>query len=125
MFAAPGDFRGEKLMRSTLSALAVCLLGLVISKPAAAAAAAYKVTVLPLPAGVQSAEVFGVSGASQVGRARGNDFYGHALLWNGTSESVVDLHPAGFVYSEARGVSGASQVGFGAGPGHALLWNGT
>jgi hypothetical protein len=50
----------------------------------------------------------------------------HALRWNGTAESVVDLHPVGFHTSYALDVSGASQVGYGFGlQNHALLWNGT
>jgi probable HAF family extracellular repeat protein len=104
----------------------------VISKTAAAAAPAYKVTVLPPPAGFwNSISVWGVSGASLVGSGEPFEcgFCQHALLWNGTAESVVDLHPSGFRWSEARAVSGASQVGFGLGPSangfHALLWNGT
>ena len=118
-------------MRSRHCAFAVCLLGLVISKTAAAAAPAYKVTVLLPPAGFGGVEVSGVSGASQVGSGTPLDCFHcrHALLWNGTAESVVDLHPSGFSWSQARGVSGASQVGFGLGPPtnevHALLWNGT
>jgi hypothetical protein len=64
-----------------------------------------------------------------VGLLPGND-NGHALLWNGTAASVVDLHPAGFNFSGANGVWGGSQVGAGRGPAtgfstHALLWNGT
>ena len=54
----------------------------------------------------------------------------HALLWNGTAESVVDLHPTGFTETYANAVSGAVQVGSGSGPAtndlmNALLWNGT
>ena len=55
----------------------------------------------------------------------------HALLWNGTAASLVDLHPAaGFTNTEATGVSGNVQVGFGRGAAtshidHALMWNGT
>src|SRR2546428_268149 len=35
----------------------------------------------------------------------------HALLWIGTADMVVDLHPAGFAETAAVGVSGAQQVG--------------
>ncbi|HYE15968.1 MAG TPA: hypothetical protein VD968_16115, partial [Pyrinomonadaceae bacterium] len=61
----------------------------------------------------------------------------HALLWSGTAESVVDLHPpTDFYYSAAYGIHGNQQVGWGyfskyiigygrmAGN-HALLWSGT
>ncbi|MCH8275732.1 MAG: hypothetical protein IH851_13190 [Armatimonadetes bacterium] len=37
---------------------------------------------------------------------------GHALLWSGSAESFVDLHPEGFDASHALGVSGGRQVGF-------------
>jgi hypothetical protein len=60
-----------------------------------------------------------------LGSATGN--YEHALLWNGTAASVVDLHPAGFSDSNATAVSGAGQVGYGysEGSNHAFLWSGT
>jgi hypothetical protein len=49
-------------------------------------------------------------------------------LWQGTAESVVDLHPAGYDLSSAKSVAGGSQVGWGRTTGgdvHALLWQGT
>jgi uncharacterized membrane protein len=51
-------------------------------------------------------------------------------LWNGTSGSVVDLHPNEFFESSALAASVKSQVGYGyASPTgtntHALLWTGT
>jgi hypothetical protein len=54
----------------------------------------------------------------------------HALLWAGTRDSVVDLHPAGFTESTAIGVAGGTQVGYGysdatANYYHALKWNGS
>lgn len=51
----------------------------------------------------------------------------HALLWLGTAESVVDLHPSGWIYSRAWGTSGSQQVSWGrcSGGVHALLWSGT
>lgn len=62
----------------------------------------------------------------------------HALLWSGSADSVVDLHPRDVyvVYSVAHGVSGGQQVGAtinsSARPGinsigrwHAVLWTGT
>jgi hypothetical protein len=53
---------------------------------------------------------------------------GHALLWEDSAESVVDLHPAGFDYSWAFATSGSQQVGSGdvtGGDWHALVWEGT
>ncbi len=55
----------------------------------------------------------------------------HALLWKGTADSVVDLHPtsfAGVTHSSALSVSGSQQVGSAYGdavPEHAFLWNGS
>jgi hypothetical protein len=58
----------------------------------------------------------------------------HALLWSGTAESVVDLHPvSGYDYTSANGVGGGQQVGWGRAFdsvakriwSHALLWTGT
>ena len=54
----------------------------------------------------------------------------HALLWHGTAESVVDLHPANWDASYANGVKNGTQVGYGfvvAGesPTSALVWHGT
>ncbi len=70
-----------------------------------------------------------IDGNTEVGygTAGGKD---HALKWNSTAQSKVDLHPAGFESSRATDVSGAVQVGTGRLPGfpvnqHALLWSGT
>jgi hypothetical protein len=54
----------------------------------------------------------------------------HALLWHGSADSVVELHPAGFDVSFAFDVSGNEQVGDGVISlqtfvTHALLWHGT
>jgi hypothetical protein len=51
----------------------------------------------------------------------------HALLWTGSADSVVDLHPSGFTDSFAFGVFDDQQVGDGiAGDvSHALLWTGS
>ena len=57
----------------------------------------------------------------------------HAILWNGTAASAVDLHPtnlSGFAWSVAYDVAGNQQTGSGKGlaldaPSHALLWTGT
>jgi hypothetical protein len=77
----------------------------------------------------------GVHGDQQVGDGiaintnQTINFY-HALLWNGSAGSVVDLNPASFDDSAAVATDGIYQVGYGAGSGtsgngHALLWNGT
>src|SRR4051794_29706580 len=54
----------------------------------------------------------------------------HAMYWQSTTSSAVDLNPAGFDYSEAHGVWGQTQVGFAQGNGidfdeHPMLWHGT
>lgn len=72
--------------------------------------------------------------AKQVGRGSGPATYDpqfgvwedHALLWNGTADSAVDLHPSGMVYSDAYGIGPGQIVGDAGGtPGlHAILWSG-
>src|SRR5262249_2751280 len=56
-----------------------------------------------------------VSGDSQVGEGTGPTTGGntHALLWHGTTDSLVDLNPAGYGYSAAYAVDGNNQVGVG------------
>jgi len=60
----------------------------------------------------------------------------HAMLWNGSSQSMVDLHPTQFTQfdcSQAMGIGGGQQVGFLYNyssqslptVSHAVLWNGT
>jgi hypothetical protein len=92
------------------------------------------------PHGFRYTEAHGVSAGYQVGVGWGPatstpDFPGgadHALLWNGSAASVVDLHPSsGFFESAAIDVWHGQQVGFGPvgagplGPSHALLWAGS
>jgi len=58
----------------------------------------------------------------------------HAMLWNGTAASAIDLHPPGLTLptssSRAYGVSSTNQVGYAIADGisgspHATLWSGT
>ncbi|MGI8923965.1 MAG: hypothetical protein ACR2HJ_08010 [Fimbriimonadales bacterium] len=74
----------------------------------------------------------GAGGGQQVGHM--NLFKvgaSHALLWSGSQESFVDLHPAGWDGSYAVGVDGGKQIGyrersFGQGRGQfATLWSGS
>jgi hypothetical protein len=76
----------------------------------------------------------GISGGIQVGYgATVTDVNAqHALLWNNTAASFVDLHPAGFNTSMAYATSGPNQVGiavFNSPVGevlmHAQLWSGS
>ena len=91
------------------------------------------------PTGFTHTESLGVSGSQQVGygfgAATGSTPDGgiqidHALLWTGTSASVVDLHPSGYYDSQAESVSGGVQVGYADVDAtfdtpHAFLWTGT
>lgn len=81
-----------------------------------------------------SSVAYGVSGGQQVGRAWGA--YGHAALWSGASQSIVNLQPPAYAggYSIAYGVSGGQQVGWVQAfywapdpetPTRAALWGGT
>lgn len=79
----------------------------------------------------------GISGEEQVGGGYlpiGSDPFDpyrlHAILWKGSADTHVDLHPLGFDSSWAVGVDGGNQFGMGSGPStggkqHALLWSGT
>lgn len=53
----------------------------------------------------------------------------HALLWQGSAASAIDLHTPGFDETEALAVRDQAQVGYGIPSGssrtHALLWHGT
>ena len=75
-------------------------------------------------------DAFGIWDGQQVGIGAGTftGSHGHALLWTGTAESVVDLHPNGFIRTLAYGTSDSQQVGYGwlasTGMSHALLWYG-
>jgi hypothetical protein len=104
-------------------AVVACMLNLLVA--GVAHPITYKATILRHPNSVG----YGASDGFQVGSgAVGTSF--HALLWSGSTESTVDLHPDGFAHSEAFDVSGNNQVGSGeveaAGSNlHALLWSGT
>lgn len=74
-----------------------------------------------------SSTAFGVDEHHQVGVA--HIAYGptHAVMWTGSAESWVDLHPFGYGTSEARAVDGGQQVGYVVPKGlpRASLWTGT
>lgn len=102
--------------------------GVVWNGPAGAATSLYH------PA-FTNIEVSETDGLTQVGFGKFLGSNSHALLWHGTEESVVDLHPTGLPgYSDgsgssyAFGVHGNQQVGYGEpffvdSGAHALLWN--
>jgi len=72
-----------------------------------------------------------ISSTQQVGYgsylASGGNY--HALLWNGSAASYIDLNPSGFDWSFAQGINATQQVGSGRAPGagfdQALLWSGS
>jgi hypothetical protein len=85
------------------------------------------------PAGFTTANAYGISGSFQVGNAvhptlTGNQY--HAMLWNSTAASYIDLHallPAGvYVRSDALGIApNGDVIGSAVTPGgqaHAILW---
>ena len=81
------------------------------------------------PSGFATSVAVATDGAHQVGSGTPPPCCnGHALMWFGTANSVVDLHPvSGYSGSSAFGVNGGQQVGEGtAGTlSHALLWTGS
>jgi hypothetical protein len=94
------------------------------------------------PSGYDRSGASGTNGTQQVGYGVPSGFTifeKHALLWNGSAESVVDLNPEGY-FSTAFGISGTQQVGYKYKrndgslqdnqlifyeDAHAVLWNGT
>jgi hypothetical protein len=82
------------------------------------------------PAGYTYSGANDTNGIQQVGSGKGSATGGrrHALLWSGTAESFVDLHPDGFLTSTAVAISDSQQVGWAWSPekyDHAMLWTGT
>ncbi len=72
----------------------------------------------------------GIFGTEQVGAGTNSANSQHALLWNSTAGSFVDLNPVGFTNSFAAGIYGTQQVGYGKTTGtaaatNALIWAGT
>jgi hypothetical protein len=76
------------------------------------------------------------SGTQQIGSGRwttlGGGMHDHALLWSGSADSAVDLHPSHLPdinESIGLGTDGRQQVGIGqltpVHPPHALLWSGS
>jgi probable HAF family extracellular repeat protein len=74
-----------------------------------------------------------VSETNQVGYGYGpvTSYQEYALLWSGSAESAIDLHPPGYFMTQVFATSGPIQVGSGAAdvPGQphkrALLWHGS
>jgi len=113
----------------------ICVVLAALSAACAPARALTYTATLLHPTGYAGSAATGASGTFQVGYGAGSGIptgtgQDHALLWNGSAASMVDLNPAGFEYSEAVAVSGNLQAGSGKGPAtsnqfHALIWNGT
>jgi hypothetical protein len=82
--------------------------------------------------GYQYSSAEGTDGVSQVGYAYNALGIQHGMLWHGTANSAIDLHPTApglmLERSVAIGVSGNQQVGFmrrSFSADHAVVWNGT
>lgn len=129
------QFDGSSMIRShanSLLALTIhiaLLLGIAPAARSDNSAREYTATFLPLPVGYVWSEAYDSFEAQQVGRGGGaaTDNETHAILWNGNTSSLVDLHPDGYDYSFAGSVHGKNQVGWVGGPSsqHAALWQGT
>lgn len=109
----------------------VFLALMVIASGAASQAfgVSYNLVELHPSSGFSTSEATGTSGTQQAGYGWTTGGYRHALLWNGSAGSYVDLHPGGFNESQARGIYGTQQVGYGHDLGtssyHAYLWSGS
>jgi hypothetical protein len=80
------------------------------------------------PGGFSDSQAYGISGTQQAGYGHGSATgeQNHALLWNGSASSYVDLNPTGSTYSAAWGNNGAYQVGqVGIVGAKAAMWSGT
>src|SRR5262245_24323371 len=84
----------------------------VVLNISSARAATYAATLLH-PAGYTDSYANDAFATGQIGTGRGDTHpsLDHALLWQGTSASVVDLHPDSFTQSFALGASDTKQVG--------------
>lgn len=81
------------------------------------------------PEGAWDSMAYGFAGSRQVGYASVTGGT-HAMLWNGSASSCVDLNPTGFNSSYAIGGTNNYQLGMGFGEAtgyknHALMWSGT
>lgn len=78
-----------------------------------------------------SSEAYGIDGSYQVGYAVTNSSTPtqHAMLWNGSAASAIDLTPANVTQAFAYAASSTSQAGCGvvspATAAHALIWHGS
>ena len=78
-----------------------------------------------------SSVAYGINGTRQVGSALTNSTTParHAILWNGTAASAIDLTPAGSPGADGYGIDSSHEVGCGVIPPatseHALLWKGS
>jgi len=73
---------------------------------------------------VSGSQFYAVQGAQQGGET----FYGpHAVLWNSSGSSYLDLNPTGANYSWIKALNGSQQAGMAsfAGFEHAVLWSGS
>jgi len=99
------------------------------------------------PVGYLRSRALATSGKQQVGWASKLFYHGggpdfpifsaepipigdEAILWSGTAESAITLHPSSWGYSRAYGVANGEQVGYGGGHSsadevHALHWRGS
>ena len=115
------------IVRSTRILVSFCA---VVALSHSAQAITYVATVLSQN-NLEYANCYGAFGDYQVGSGLDLelDTNSHAMLWNGTPASAIDLHPAGYQYSIATSAYGTNQAGYGLNISdnqtHALLWNGS
>ncbi len=92
-------FRKKKEMKSEILFLIIGLTFAHVTK-----AANYQTVILVDPYELRKSYCYGISGSQQAGygygRATGNKW--HALLWEDTVDSIIDLHPALHYVSRQR-----------------------
>jgi hypothetical protein len=73
-------------------------------------------------------EATAIWGDYQAGTVKTQSGAGHGVIWHGTADSIVDLHPTGYSYSYIQDMSGvfqAGHAGLGSGEYHAMIWSGS
>lgn len=82
-----------------------------------------------LPAGYTDSEITGLTKTQVLGNVTNSAYANHAVVWNGSPNNFVDLHPlSGFISSTVTGSDGTHQTGYGFASNnqiHALAWSST
>lgn len=113
------------MKRTKLPSLTILVCPLVVVATALPSFAVTYRAVLLHPQAAEQSAANGISGGSEVGYVVDASSHNHPALWQGTSQSYVDLlNPPSVANSVATAISGNVVAGYGAGDTnyHAVLW---